>query len=318
MCAALSWPSYFNPLSPHGERPALRAARVGAGLFQSTLPAWGETEKRRRGGAVRAISIHSPRMGRDPLRGPGQRPMRRFQSTLPAWGETINAHTSPTKGQYFNPLSPHGERLVRDIWHGNTPFISIHSPRMGRDSRGGEDMMEELISIHSPRMGRDFDPSHMTYKCIAFQSTLPAWGETGRAAHRRPDRRISIHSPRMGRDLPFPGNAILFSISIHSPRMGRDLPFPGNAILFSISIHSPRMGRDSSFKCKHLFSINFNPLSPHGERHGVLCSSRHVADFNPLSPHGKRHQWHTVICVVNRFQSTLPAWGETQLFPPPS
>ena len=57
--------------------------------------------------------------------------------------------------QYFNPLSPHGERLddlmpvLEDI------VISIHSPRMGRDLPFQPGLFQRSISIHSPRMGRD-------------------------------------------------------------------------------------------------------------------------------------------------------------------
>ena len=77
----------FNPLSPHVERPP-RLAIAGRGLlFQSTLPAWGETRRCCRCGSYRLISIHSPRMGRD----------------------------SASVLMWFSPK------------------ISIHSPRMGRD-----------------------------------------------------------------------------------------------------------------------------------------------------------------------------------------
>ena len=124
----------FNPLSPHGERRREEAGSVRQSSFQSTLPAWGETDERAKICKEIAISIHSPRMGRDgALRGPilwaenfnplsphGERPrlpslqrmMRTFQSTLPAWGETAY-------------------HLLRI----NYTTISIHSPRMGRDSK---------------------------------------------------------------------------------------------------------------------------------------------------------------------------------------
>ena len=79
---------HFNPLSPHGERPAQRAARVGAGLFQSTLPAWGETDLDKVPRLEQVISIHSPRMGRDSTVSPISRTPFLLQSSLPAWGET--------------------------------------------------------------------------------------------------------------------------------------------------------------------------------------------------------------------------------------
>ena len=34
-------------------------------------------------------------------------------------------------------------------------FISIHSPRMGRDALNAKMESHQKISIHSPRMGRD-------------------------------------------------------------------------------------------------------------------------------------------------------------------
>ena len=56
---------YFNPLSPHGERPNVESGIYGMIKFQSTLPAWGETVRPQEQRRHVAISIHSPRMGRD-------------------------------------------------------------------------------------------------------------------------------------------------------------------------------------------------------------------------------------------------------------
>ncbi len=122
-----------------------------------------------------------------------------FQSTLPAWGET--------KKKVF----PMGKLQ-----------ISIHSPRMGRDTTSETDCPRKTISIHSPRMGRDPRNSILAGKLcnfnplsphgerprlfaakipwILFQSTLPAWGETGYYYVDYACMAISIHSPRMGRD----------------------------------------------------------------------------------------------------------------------
>ena len=55
----------------------------------------------------------------------------------------------------FNPLSPHGERPSATVWALSAKEISIHSPRMGRDSRHVLCQRLAVISIHSPRMGRD-------------------------------------------------------------------------------------------------------------------------------------------------------------------
>ena len=57
---------YFNPLSPHGERLLIVSPPHAGGRFQSTLPAWGETDIVFDGDwHYDEISIHSPRMGRD-------------------------------------------------------------------------------------------------------------------------------------------------------------------------------------------------------------------------------------------------------------
>ena len=64
--------------------------------FQSTLPAWGETRCFWYTGYNNRISIHSPRMGRDPEPCRVYKLAVGFQSTLPAWGET--AIGSPVRG----------------------------------------------------------------------------------------------------------------------------------------------------------------------------------------------------------------------------
>ena len=132
MCAALSWPSYFNPLSPHGERPGCIPTIPRTKQFQSTLPAWGETGKAEKF-----------------FRGPS------FQSTLPAWGETAGLRRGRAYGQSFQSTLPAwGETQARGS--ALTPWtISIHSPRMGRDAVGAGLVPCPFISIHSPRMGRD-------------------------------------------------------------------------------------------------------------------------------------------------------------------
>ena len=77
----------FNPLSPHGERLDKVQQPVNLEIFQSTLPTRGETAHAREEDWLTIISIHSPHTGRD-----------RYQSRCIKFGD------------YFNPLSPHGER----------------------------------------------------------------------------------------------------------------------------------------------------------------------------------------------------------------
>ena len=60
-------------------------------------------------------------------------------------------------------------------------------------------------------------------------------------------------------------------------------------------------------------SKDFNPLSPHGERHGGDVMADRIENFNPLSPHGERRKHRRELIFMPKFQSTLPAWGETFL-----
>ena len=170
-------------------------------LFQSTLPAWGETWGSTPSPPRRTISIHSPRMGRDrhdhqhsqrqnyfnPLSPHGERRLHAgavltghgFQSTLPAWGETRRGGAEDDGKSDFNPLSPHGER--RELLQQAADKLLFQSTLPA----WGETRPPLLppwpccaISIHSPRMGRDRRIQHAGIAQRAFQSTLPAWGET--------------------------------------------------------------------------------------------------------------------------------------------
>ena len=145
--------------------------------FQSTLPAWGETRSRLLSAFPAAISIHSPRMGRD--------------RTLPA------ARTGRTD---FNPLSPHGERLPRAENPSPSPQFQSTLPAWGETRPPAATGRFGLISIHSPRMGRD-RPCPAVRPRHGYFNPLSPHGErrVSELVHKEADY-ISIHSPRMGRD----------------------------------------------------------------------------------------------------------------------
>ena len=215
---------------------------------------------------ARYISIHSPRMGRDPPEGYFVAFSGGFQSTLPAWGETIidslrddvisiSIHSprmgrDPNRGlygpilaQHFNPLSPHGERPAASAAVHQRLRISIHSPRMGRDERRGcSSRPDALFQSTLPAWGETLDELIFA-RLEAFQSTLPAWGETC--------------------SWPPAGCGEVFQSTL--PAWGE----------------TRRIDRDGGPQ-------NFNPLSPHGERRGIQCSTTFDGYFNPLSPHGER------------------------------
>ena len=194
-------PMYFNPLSPCGERLDGYVELDSETIFQSTLPVRGETPAP---AELRRYYLHF-----NPLSPCGERRYDRldnwlneelFQSTLPVRGETEASEKEIDAFYKFQSTLP--VRGETELMAHMTPvgFISIHSPRAGRDAYiiGGYPL--QGISIHSPRAGRD------AHKYLF--DTLTTF--------------ISIHSPRAGRDNAgrFYGKIIL--ISIHSPRAGRD------------------------------------------------------------------------------------------------
>ena len=229
---------YFNPRSPHGERPDTRwfhdyiygfqstlprtgsdqgaSSRPSTSLsFQSTLPARGATIARahaRKG----KISIHAPRTGATPVTQAGLPGRRNFNPRSPARGATTTSCTTYRRTLHFNPRSPHGERLMT---------------------------------------------SHPSSVASGFQSTLPARGATISGTPYKQTSDISIHAPRTGSD-PFQFQlAGMAHISIHAPRTGSDAGRPMTALLLA----------------------NFNPRSPHGERH----------DQHWESPESKRISIHS-------------------------
>ena len=169
--------SYFNPRSPHGERRfrpepvaptqdiSIHAPRTG-----SDLPENAERITRR-------ISIHAPRTGSDNPRRNHARQQIYFNPRSPH-GERLISHPLQDVKRYFNPRSPHGERLpptcARNLWRNFNP----RSPHGERQDRAFLNRRIE-ISIHAPRTGSD----------------------DGRGRKKRSKNLISIHAPRTGSDV---------------------------------------------------------------------------------------------------------------------
>ena len=125
-----------------------------------------------------------------------------FQSTRPVWGATCSQTSLSLFSSNFNPRAPCGARRrrikkrkddkndfnprapcgARRWMHGTCGrprAISIHAPRVGRDSPVELVIgLTEAISIHAPRVGRDDTAALLLVTWIS----------------------ISIHAPRVGRD----------------------------------------------------------------------------------------------------------------------
>ena len=216
--------SDFNPRSPHGERPRGTFTSDFFIKFQSTLPARGATkhanEQSRRkedisihaprtgsDGYVRhasgaaAISIHAPRTGSDGY----------VRHASGAAAISIHAPRTGSDGirmrrkrrkRYFNPRSPHGERLYGVDCQNVVLDISIHAPRTGSDVLIRFDADgREIISIHAPRTGSDGD---LIFAIKFYKHFNPRSPHGERPPINTPKLKtafISIHAPRTGSDL---------------------------------------------------------------------------------------------------------------------
>ena len=80
---------------------------------------------------------------------------------------------------------------------------------------------------------------------------------------------------------------------------------------FLISIHAPRGGSDDITSSGQTKTVNFNPRSPWGERHGTMYFDYTKDNFNPRSPWGERRISGGHCCTIAGFQSTLPVGGAT-------
>ena len=189
----------------------------------------------------------------------------------------------------FNPLPPHGGRLVLSPGHKQRELISIHSLRME-----GDYLRLQRESVH-----RHFNP-------------LPPHG--GRPALNclvLPPGHISIHSLRMEGDIQLDSfQQAAERISIHSLRMEGDILTLGICAAACISIHSLRMEGDPAQNFPGFPTTHFNPLPPHG---GRLAAEYHLndaqRDFNPLPPHGGRRNKKQIEKPKNYFNPLPPHGG---------
>ena len=215
---------------------------------------------------------------------------------------------------HFNPRSPHGERHLATRFSLYSSDFNPRSPHgerpapVYRDCKTMREFQSTLpargateCTACSRRASDDFNPRSphgerlSSFRACArldlFQSTLPARGATKDGVAYSTPIFISIHAPRTGSDVTiFALFCRHINISIHAPRTGSDCGPPG---------------RTTALRS------DFNPRSPHGERHAecpedfaALPISIHAPrtgsdfrdvresgrreNFNPRSPHGER------------------------------
>ena len=151
------------------------------------------------------------------------------------------------------------------------------------------------ISTHAPRTGSD---------CIPTEEMTDPDG-------------ISTHAPRTGSDQA--ASRILLGAQNFNPRSPhgeRPRRCADYRVVFRISTHAPRTGSDVSAATADAVKRTFQPTLPaRGATQASFFVGRGDYDFNPRSPHGERHLDFARLLQNLRFQPTLPARGATQYQP---
>ena len=259
----------------------------------------------------RKISTHAPRTGSD--------------STFPAFNAV---------SVYFNPRSPHGERLEHPPAYGVDCRFQPTLPARGATGIAGLLRVHFCISTHAPRTGSDdqeqpsggnsddFNPRSphgerqglMDQKqaILLFQPTLPARGATASIQQVSVIICISTHAPRTGSDKRLTRYLRLLTFQPTLPARGatrcpRSWP-PGRTFQPTLPARGATR-RPVATRPRHR-------ISTHAPRTGsdlvvMVCLFSAGSHFNPRSPHGERLASERVDGKLILFQPTLPARGAT-------
>ena len=192
------------------------------------------------------ISIHAPRTGSDLSR---------------------NAFWICAKN--FNPRSPHGERQTGSENHlRDTTFQSTLPARGATGANVGNMRTSKKFQSTLPARGATRSSGSPRHSARNFNPRSPHGERPEYDALTDEQRSISIHAPRTGSDdRHCRPRRPACPISIHAPRTGSDGHLNRVGLRLLISIHAPRTGSDGAGQRRHSQGADFNPRSPHGERH---------------------------------------------------
>ena len=236
---------YFNPRSPHGERPPFRRlVRPLRGDFNPRSPHGERPPASGRGRRCSGISTHAPRTGSDVV------------VKVPICRAAISTHAPRTGSDHafgtaiqLGDISTHAPRTGSDSAASVSTFASnVFQPTL--PARGATRFAARCCSSarhfnpRSPHGERLFCACTTKVK-ISFQPTLPARGATAFPARCCSSLSISTHAPRTGSDC-----ALLYGCA--------------KAQIFQPTL--PARGATFGFTCITPIPPYFNPRSPHGER----------------------------------------------------
>ena len=171
-----------------------------------------------------------------------------FQSTLPA-GERQSSSLLCVVLHYISTHAPRmGSDIDPDILQTSENNFNPRSPHRERLPRIGGQIPGHRFQSTLP-VGGATEPQFIIDSYIEiFQSTLSVGGRPKKIHNRGDDSGFQSTLPTWGAtDIGKRADTVR-NISIHAPRMGSDV---GSSRMFSLA-------------------DNFNPRSPHGERHSLL------------------------------------------------
>ena len=174
----------------------------------------------------------------------GALPQKYFNPRSPC-GERLHRFSAIKNVTYFNPRSPCGERRRREA--GEIPLTDFNprSPCGERLVACAEAVRSSCISIHAPRVGSDSSGGDWLNRQEIFQSTLPVWGATTQTQTlKQRQQNFNPRSPCGERPALRRQKLYVVDISIHAPRVGSDISRRTSRTQSDISIHAPRVGSD--------------------------------------------------------------------------
>ena len=211
----------------------------------------------------------------------------------------------------FNPRAPCGARPTAYL--SVPPFVSFNprAPCGARLPHALREVNELIVSIHAPRVGRDSPLSFIKRFCKLFQSTRPVWGATRGVLRGDVAVDVSIHAPRVGRDHLFLVMCCHnFSFNPRAPCGARLNPYSGTSASLTFQSTRPVWGATLSV-CEWFIDSRFQSTRP-------VWGATFASMMMPLGRmfQSTRPVWGATTAgsaddPVQKFQSTRPVWGAT-------
>ena len=171
--------------------------------------------------------------------------------------------------------------------------VSIHAPRVGRDSscwrarsirrcfnpraprgarhkRAGQKPPAPRVSIHAPRVGRDSDHGTREAAADGFNPRAPRGARRVAYSHAPSRTGFNPRAPRGARHhrKQVKYAAVMFQST--RPAWGATALAGSEREFAAVSIHAPRVGRDTGSPIMSTNPLGFNPRAPRGARRELL------------------------------------------------